>query len=246
MAIDVDALIFDLDNTLIECLGYYVEARREIHRRLLDHGVTADWEEFTGIYRTLGRSYFKAYGYSPERVPATLQETARSLFERQGGEAPAGVLREVYAIASAIFDAPYEPYEGALQTLDWARNYGYRVAVCTKGDAEVQERKLRLHGVRERADHVSIVPKKGAPELRAAAEALGVAPERTAVVGDSLHDDVEGGRAAGMVTIWVSDDPIHLPEIDGALPSTEADHVIGRVSELPRLLTGMPALAPAL
>lgn len=245
-AIDVDGLIFDLDNTLVECLAYYVDAREDVHELLLDHGVTADLAEFTGIYRSIGRSLFKTYGFGPERFPRSLVAAARQVLERQGTDPTPGLLREVYAVAASVFDAPYEPYPGALQTLEWARRRGTRVAICTKGDEEVQERKLALHGLRERVDHVSIVPTKGATELLTVASALQVDPSRTAVVGDSLRDDIGGGQAAGMVTVWVSDDPIHLPEIEGDMPTCEADHVIGRVSELPRLVTATPALSPAL
>ena len=42
------------------------------------------------------------------------------------------------------------------------------------------------------------------PLFRAAIERLGCDPHRAAMVGDSTASDIEGGRAAGMFTIWLN------------------------------------------
>jgi 4-nitrophenyl phosphatase len=42
------------------------------------------------------------------------------------------------------------------------------------------------------------------PLFRAAIERLGCAPHQAAMVGDSTASDIEGGRAAGMFTIWLN------------------------------------------
>ena len=45
------------------------------------------------------------------------------------------------------------------------------------------------------------------PLFREAIDRLGCAPHQAAMVGDSTASDIEGGRAAGMFTIWL--DPAH-------------------------------------
>ena len=39
--------------------------------------------------------------------------------------------------------------------------------------------------------------------IREAIDRLGCAPHQAAMVGDSTASDIEGGRAAGMFTIWL-------------------------------------------
>jgi HAD superfamily hydrolase (TIGR01450 family) len=48
-----------------------------------------------------------------------------------------------------------------------------------------------------------VVGKPHAPIFAMALERLGCTPSEAAMVGDSLTTDVAGGRAAGMVTVWV-------------------------------------------
>jgi HAD superfamily hydrolase (TIGR01450 family) len=62
----------------------------------------------------------------------------------------------------------------------------------------------------------------GKPELplfHAAIERLGCEPHRAAMVGDSTASDIEGGRAAGMFTVWLN------PEHQGPRPECVDLHV---------------------
>lgn len=58
----------------------------------------------------------------------------------------------------------------------------------------------------------------GKPELplfHAAIERLGCEPHQAAMVGDSTASDIEGGRAAGMFTIWLN--PDHRGDVPGCV-----------------------------
>jgi len=57
------------------------------------------------------------------------------------------------------------------------------------------------------------------PLFLAAIERLGCGPHQAAMVGDSIASDIEGGRKAGMYTIWLS------PEHNGPPPSCVDLHV---------------------
>lgn len=70
--------------------------------------------------------------------------------------------------------------------------------------------------------------RKPAPGLvRAAIEALDVAPEAALLVGDRRSTDVAAGRAAEITTVW-----IESRDVDGPEP----DATIGSLAELPGLL----------
>lgn len=232
----VDGFIFDLDNTLVECLSYYVEAQHALRERLERAGVGWDTDTFLAHYRAVARPLFQSHGFGRTRFPITLRETARRALEACGRVAGEDLLCEAYDIGDAVFDAPYEPYAGALDTLRLLRERGYRLGLCTKGDTEVQRRKIDLHGIAELVDCVRIVPRKGAREILETRDALGCSGRRVAMVGDSLHDDIAGGRAAGVATVWVHGDPIHLTEAHGEVPDIEPDFRVEHVRQLPDLL----------
>ena len=128
------------------------------------------------------------------------------------------------------------PFPGVGQTLDDLRQRGMRLAVVTTKMRDVAIRHLDAIGFARHFDAIvgfddCIRPKPDAEPFLRAAQALGVAPAAAAGVGDSPVD-VQGARAAGMVSIaamWgtVSRD---------AVLATRPDHVVTRPSELLDLL----------
>jgi 4-nitrophenyl phosphatase len=66
------------------------------------------------------------------------------------------------------------------------------------------------------------------PVFRAVVARIGCAPHQVAMVGDSTASDIEGGRRAGMFTIWLK------PEHQGPLPAG-VDLLVRDLGELHRL-----------
>jgi HAD superfamily hydrolase (TIGR01450 family) len=66
-----------------------------------------------------------------------------------------------------------------------------------------------------------VVGKPYAPIFELALERLGCRPSEAVMVGDSLTTDVAGGRAAGMVTVWIAPADVHraAPEADVVVES---------------------------
>jgi len=70
--------------------------------------------------------------------------------------------------------------------------------------------------------------------FRLAAQALGVAPAQTLVVGDGIVNDVEGAAAAGCVTCLVRTGAFRAADLESA--TTRPDLVLDSVADLPRAL----------
>jgi len=68
----------------------------------------------------------------------------------------------------------------------------------------------------------------------AACDALGVSPERTAHVGDSVPRDVEGARGAGLIPIWFAPEGVEAVAEPSVLRIRQLD-------ELERVLRPVPA-----
>ena len=105
----------------------------------------------------------------------------------------------------------FELYEDALPVLGELRRCGLKLGLVsnTGRDLEAFVRHHRLEvdvAIGSRAHGFT----KPAPTIfRAALEALEVEPRRTAMVGDSLEDDVEGATALGMKAILLDRDGRH-------------------------------------
>ena len=101
-----------------------------------------------------------------------------------------------------------EIYPGVIDTLGWLRERGYHVgSVTDRGlGGELFREELRHHGLLDLFEVLSISCEVGYlkphPHIfQHALDALGVGPEETVMVGDSLRADVGGAKALGMTAV---------------------------------------------
>lgn len=232
----VRAWIFDLDNTLVECLHYYDTARNAVHALLVQEGVRVSHDEFVRELGVVRKPLFQSMGFGHESFAVSLRETFRVLSERSGLTPQPGHLHAAYNLGYSVRFAPYSPYPGVLDVLKLLRRRGHRLALLTKGMAAAQQRKVRLHGLESLFDHIETVPYKTVKEVRAVLRVIDAEPAQTAVVGDSLFDDILSGQQAGCHTIWINGDPVEHPELYGDARRPVPDMALAKVSDLSRLL----------
>ena len=139
-----------------------------------------------------------------------------------------GGVGETYACAHEMTHAweraeHFELYDDALPVLEELRAHDLLLGLLSNTsrdlDAFVAHHRLdvdvaltsRLHG--KTKPHGTI--------FRAMLERLGVEPARAAMVGDDLHDDVEGARAVGM-NAWLIDREGRFPEVPDRLEDLRA------------------------
>ncbi len=107
-------------------------------------------------------------------------------------------------------------YEDALPVLDELRRHGLRIGLVSNGQRDLEEfvahHLLEVDAVVGSKAHGRVKPH---PSIFVAAlEALGAAPDETAMVGDSFEDDIEGARALGIRAILLDRDGIHSDAVD--------------------------------
>jgi putative hydrolase of the HAD superfamily len=147
-------------------------------------------------------------------------ECAAILGREFGGavaELPAADL--VPTLLGSLHFAPFPEVPAALER--W-RAAGARLVVASNWDISLHD-VLRETGLRERLDGVATSAEVGASKpagaLFAAALALaGVGAGEAIHVGDSLSEDVEGARAAGIEAVWLRRDGQASPA-DGEAPA---------------------------
>ncbi|MFJ8582968.1 HAD family hydrolase [Micromonospora sp. NPDC093277] len=129
---------------------------------------------------------------------------------------------------------------GVLDTLVALRRQSWRMAIVTNGQADNQLGKIRRTGLDRHVDAWAVSGELGvrkpARELfEAAVRGCGLElSDGGWVVGDSPAQDVEGGRAAGLATVWISRGQAWPAEL------SPPDHVCGSVEEAEHVLLTEP------
>lgn len=191
------AVIFDCDGTLVDSEPL---ARIAWERSLSPYGYAIDDAEYAGL---IGLPYAKVHRFFADRVPGL---AAPDPF----WDAYSGALFE-------LIDTQLEPFADALETVRDLRALDVAVAVASSSPRARLDRTLARAGLAD-AFAVTVAGDevahgKPAPDMfLAAAERLGVAPARCAVIEDSAPG-VAAGLAAGMHTVGVARDGARL---DGA------------------------------
>ncbi|ELP61465.1 HAD hydrolase, family IA, variant 1, partial [Streptomyces turgidiscabies Car8] len=146
------------------------------------------------------------------------------------------------AEADAWFDRYIGHYEAAwalfpdvLPVLDLLAT-SHRHGVLSNSSLLVQDRKLRVLGVRDRFEAVLCaaelgVHKPDAQAFHAACDALGLPPAQVAYVGDHPEIDGRGAVDAGMLSVWIDRGGLGAVERAVAGP-----HRIASLAELPAIL----------
>jgi pyrophosphatase PpaX len=186
----VDAVLFDLDGTLVDTIPLI----------------------FASCEHTLARHL---PGYSPGRavIVSNLGRSLRDiLFDHAvaGGAAdPAALSREMLATYRSFQDEAFakmiRPYDGMREALVALRDRGLTLGVVTSKGERPARQCYEHFGLGEflsiQVFHDDTERHKPDPEpLRLAAARGGLAPSRSVYVGDSVHD-MAAGKAAGMRTI---------------------------------------------
>lgn len=200
-------IIFDLDNTLIECGKYYKQAMQAVVLHLvtatqLPEDLVFEMVEHVDLAGTVLQD-----GWQRWRFPRACAAASYALDGLQGQQPDVRRAAHVQAIAERVFDAPYEMYDGVEELLTKLRREEWQLAILTKGDTDVQLRKL--HQLIPYVDSVKIVPKKSADVLKRYIEELHATMRDTWVVGDSMKDDIYPAHHLGLQAAWVCNPSSH-------------------------------------
>jgi len=221
-----EAVVFDLDGTLVDSLPGIAASTRETVEAFLGR-----------VPERLG----------DEAVTRMVGEGARILLTRafaaEGAPLPEGALERWRSAYDRLAPTHTRPMPGATRLLDALRDAGVAVGLCTNKPHEATLKLLEALSWRARFDAVrgagsTPADKPDPRHLLAVLEALGTGPSAAWFIGDS-PTDAEAGVAAGVHTVLLahgySRQPVHTLPAKAHLP------------DLPRLaaVLGLPAAAHA-
>jgi HAD superfamily hydrolase (TIGR01509 family) len=230
--LNVRAVLFDLDNTLVDLMGMKRVASDAAARAMLAAGA-----DFPFTADEAGDILFGEY------LPDLESDTVFELFLRKHHRRALGMgQHQVDRITAAAVNAYLrakmlrtDPYPGVRPTLVALARAGLRLGVVTDAPRFKAYQRLDAAGLSDFFEVVVTFTDSGerkphAQPFRTALDLLGLPPHQVLLVGDRATHDVAGAQAVGLRTAWAR---YGSP---GAPVPLEAEVVLERVEELIRLI----------
>jgi putative hydrolase of the HAD superfamily len=220
MLSDVQAVVFDLDGTLLD------------RRRSFEQFVGDQWQRFAHFLNAVEREQYVQTlievdrdGYAPRN------ELFTGIIARF--ELPSALAETLLNDYRAGFPSACLLFPDAAQTLSSLRASGLKLGLITNGSVRMQSTKLAYLALSPLFDTILISDAEGISKPKRqifdrALERLNVNPAHAVFVGDHPEVDVAGARAAGIRAIWRRD-----PSVSRVV---EADALIEELADLLTLL----------
>lgn len=211
MNINVETILFDLDNTLVKCIIYYNFIRANLIKQfsILSGKPKTEIEDLLSSLESerikLKDGFSRnAFLDSVNRVRVELGLNCDKSFN-------------LIKFAGKVYDAPYTKYPDIDEALIKLKNMGISMYVVTKGGFYDQSRKVAI--LPKVFDGLFVVPHKTVGVWEGVVKTIGADPKTTLVIGDSIKDDINAAISAGLnalhinrcYTNWVGDPVLELP-----------------------------------
>ena len=195
------AILFDLDNTLLDTEQFYEEALLEVYKFLQKYLKIVPKEEFI-------RAYHEARDFTHNNLANTAASHSRILylqytFEILGIEFDSSLIYEANEIYWSYVVKHAKPYEFVEELLDILQNAGIRTCLVTDNKTEVQMFKLKESGLDKYINYIVSAEevgrdKPGAAQFLFAINKMNILAKEALVIGNNPKTDIEGANNAGM------------------------------------------------
>jgi putative hydrolase of the HAD superfamily len=225
-------IVFDGDDTLWFTEPLYDEARTTAREIVEQAGLDgAAWEQ---LQRKLDLANVEILGLAPTRFPTSCQQACEQVSIGAGRDVDLSLTLLVYHAAERVFEQPAPVQNAARQVLESLRD-SWKTVLFTKGDATVQERRVRESGLGPLFTEIRVVDQKSSIQWFQLIEDLSVNVERSWSVGNSIPSDIVPAIENGMSAAWI---PAHVweHEAQGERPVSPRFVELKALEELPDLL----------
>ena len=227
----IDTILFDLDNTLLD----FSKAEKEALSNALKKLDIVPTKEVIALFSQINQEQWRLLEQKKITREQVKQGRFSLLFQRLGlSRSP----QEAARIYESALSMEHPLMDGAWALL--SRLFGqYRLYAVTNGTASVQKSRLKASGIEPYFQDVFISEEIGVnkPDAlyfsRCFAQIPSFLPAQAVIVGDSLTSDIQGGKNAGIRTIWFH------PDSQPGRPDIVPDYEIRKLSELPSLLNSI-------
>jgi FMN phosphatase YigB (HAD superfamily) len=224
----IRCVIFDLDDTLYDCLGQRVRlTHRYAAQAMVKAGLKADTEN---VYRARMRAFRR------DPMLRHIDAEVTRHFNAEDPDAISRIAREAY------FNCPVGKlslFPGSLPLLRFLAKCGVRNFIVSFGEPKTQRAKVKALGLDREpsikkifyADRNNVLTKEAA--FRKIQKKTELKPSEILVVGDRPAREIRAGRELGMHTVRLRHGEFKSQMPAG--PEEEPDYVIRSISEVRKL-----------
>jgi putative hydrolase of the HAD superfamily len=209
----IDLVGFDADDTLWRSEDYFQAAHAEFERILGRYIDLADARVHEQLLATERRN-ITLFGYGAKGMTLSMVETA---IVATGERISAADLHRLVGLGKDVLAHPVELLPGVHEAVAQVAQR-HRIVLITKGDLFHQEAKIAASGLSDLFTRIEVVSEKDPRTYARVLRECGVAPQRFAMVGNSLRSDIEPVVRLGGWGVHV---PYHLTW------AHEAEHALG-------------------
>ncbi|TCV95913.1 putative hydrolase of the HAD superfamily [Luteibacter rhizovicinus] len=188
----IDLVGFDGDDTLWHSQGYYDHAQAEFERILANYIDLADAGLLDALLAT-ERGNLSLFGYGAKGMTLSMIESA---IELTNGRIGAADIHRIVKLGKDVLSHPVELLPGIRDAVETVART-HRIVLITKGDLFHQEYKVARCGLADLFHRIEIVSEKNPAAYARVFREFDIAPERFAMVGNSLRSDIAPVVALG-------------------------------------------------
>lgn len=230
-------IVFDGDDTLWRTMPLYTRAKNRFF--VLMNSLIPDSDGLEADFEARDHKNVERRGFTVERFRVSMLETYRAWVRASGLDPEQRREAQIYRIANSVAKgrAPLVPHAASvLRRLAEVS----RLVLLTKGEYEVQRRRIESSGLEGLFHQTVVVERKDPSTFRELAVQLRVDPAYAWSVGDSLRSDIQPALSAGFRAVWIPQKTWSYEEID--LGSGKDGHFlqVSSLQQLPAVL--MPAI----
>ncbi len=239
----IRAVVWDVDDTIFD---YTAAARAGMRGHLVAEGLLEGYETVERAllrWREVAELQWARYAAGQTDFEGQRRDRVRVFV---GGELTDAEADAWYRRHLDHYEAAWGLFPDVLPALDTLAA-SHRHAVLSNSSLRLQDRKLRVLGVRDRFEAVLCAVELGVfkPDVQAfhaACDALNLPPHQVAYVGDHPEIDGRGAADAGLLSVWI--DRTGVSAVTGPATDTAPDAAPDRPADLRRIasLAELPAI----
>ncbi|HEX4853371.1 HAD family hydrolase [Arenimonas sp.] len=236
----IELIGFDGDDTLWHSELYYRAANEAFEAIVGRYVDLADARLHDRLLAT-ERANLKLFGYGAKGMTLSMLEAA---FEVTGGRIGAADLHRIVGIGKEVMTHPVELLPGIREAVE-AVARELPVVLVTKGDLFHQEAKVAASGLADLFRRIEIVSEKDARSYSRVLAEFGVAPDRFAMVGNSLRSDIEPVVRLGGWGVHMPYEVTWAHELENGLEPAHRERIAtaDAPAGIPRAVAGLRAKA---